>query len=134
MGGYFYGVIVMALKPWKPCRYSRCPSLTRDTHCEGHLIDKHNDRADDQRFYDRYRRDERSTKFYKSKEWRKIRPYVFGLSHGLCDQCRGRGIITSGSVVDHKTPLKRDYSLRLTISNLWTLCHDCHNKKTRSEW
>lgn len=133
MGGYFLWSDVMPLKPLKPCNYPRCPSLTRDTHCEKHLIDNQNDQVNDQRFYDKHSRDERSTKFYKSKEWKATRSYAFGLSHGLCDQCRQRGIIKPGNVVDHKVPIKRDYSLRLTLSNLWTLCHSCHNKKTKSE-
>ena len=123
----------MPLKPLKPCNYPRCPNLTKDTHCEKHLIDKQNDQANDQRFYDRHSRDERSTKFYKSKEWKQMRAYVFGLSHGLCDQCRSSGIVKPGDVVDHRVSIKRDYSLRLTLSNLWTLCHGCHNKKTKTE-
>ena len=118
----------MALRPLKPCNYPRCPSLTRDTHCEKHLIDKYNDQVDDLRFYDRYSRDERSTKFYKSKEWKKIRAYVFGLSHGLCDQCRIRGIITVGNVVHHIIEIKKDWSKRLDIDNLICLCNSCHNK------
>ena len=122
----------MPSKPLKPCASPMCPNLTIGTRCATHSVDGKIDQASDQRYYDKYLRDKKSFKFYHSKEWRQTRAYVFGLSHGLCDQCRQRGVIRPGNVVDHKVPLKRDYELRLTLSNLWTLCHACHNNKTKT--
>lgn len=97
------------------------------------MIDKQNKEAENQRHYDKHKRDERSTLFYKSKAWKQVRDYIFNKSHGLCDSCREHGRMTPGNVVDHRIPIKQDYSLRLTQTNLWTLCHSCHNKKTKTE-
>ncbi|MFS1513957.1 HNH endonuclease [Chengkuizengella sp. SCS-71B] len=36
-------------------------------------------------------------------------------------------------MVDHITPIKEDWSLRLDLCNLQSLCHCCHNKKTAEE-
>jgi len=124
----FYGVIVITSKPLKPCAHPMCPNLTIGTRCEKHSVDGKIDQASDQRYYDKYLRDKRSFKFYHSKEWRQTRAYVFGLSHGLCDQCRQWGVITPGNVIHHKVPLKRDYELRLDLKNLICLCNSCHNK------
>ncbi|MGE6513360.1 HNH endonuclease [Lysinibacillus sphaericus] len=37
------------------------------------------------------------------------------------------------NIVDHKIPIKVDWSLRLIKSNCWVLCQSCHNKKTRKD-
>ena len=40
-------------------------------------------------------------------------------------------IIKIGDVVDHIIPIRMDWSKRLEPTNLQTLCHACHNKKTK---
>lgn len=123
----------MAQRAKKPCAYIVCPKLTRDRYCEQHEHMDKEDKVKIQQHYDKHTRDATSTTFYNSKMWKQMRTQVFGKSHGLCDECRQQGLITPGNVVDHKRPLKERYDLRLTESNLWTLCHACHNKKTKNE-
>ncbi|WP_257143356.1 HNH endonuclease [Bacillus cereus] len=48
-------------------------------------------------------------------------------------RCRSNGIIKIGDVVDHIIPLLVDWSRRLEPNNLQTLCHACHNQKTRND-
>jgi 5-methylcytosine-specific restriction endonuclease McrA len=38
-----------------------------------------------------------------------------------------------GDVVDHIIELRDDFSKRLDVNNLQTLCYSCHNKKTKIE-
>ncbi|MEC2504384.1 HNH endonuclease, partial [Bacillus cereus] len=46
---------------------------------------------------------------------------------------RSKDIIKIGDVVDHIIPIRVDWSKRLEPSNLQTLCHACHNKKTKED-
>lgn len=36
--------------------------------------------------------------------------------------------------VDHKIPQKLRPDLKKEISNLWTLCANCHRRKTKRDW
>lgn len=123
----------MPPKQMKPCLYPRCTNLTRNVRCEKHTVARQEEKADGQRFYNKYKRDERSATFYQTKEWKRMRKHIFNKSHGLCDSCKERGLITPGNVVDHKLPMKTHFELRLIESNLWVMCHKCHNKKTAIE-
>lgn len=46
----------------------------------------------------------------------------------LCQNCLRYGKRTEATTVHHLVPLKDNYSLRLTSSNLLSLCNDCHNR------
>lgn len=67
-------------------------------------------------------------KFYKSKEWRKLREKYFKANHGLCERCQ-----RPAKIVHHKkyiTPRNiDDVSITLNWSNLELLCIDCHNNE-----
>ena len=62
-----------------------------------------------------------------------MRELIYRRDHGLCVQCRSNGIIKIGDVVDHIIPIRVDWSKRLEPINLQTLCHACHNKKTKED-
>ncbi|MEC2595813.1 HNH endonuclease, partial [Bacillus cereus] len=62
-----------------------------------------------------------------------MRELIYRRDHGLCVQCRSKDIIKIGDVVDHIIPIRVDWSKRLEPSNLQTLCHACHNKKTKED-
>lgn len=63
--------------------------------------------------------------FYLSKQWRKVREYIFVRDAGLCVRC-GR----PGDTVHHRTPLSPENignpEIALGESNLELLCRDCH--------
>ncbi|MDR4210789.1 HNH endonuclease [Bacillus thuringiensis] len=51
--------------------------------------------------------------------------------HVLCVQCRIKDIIKIDDVVYHIIHIRFDCSQQLQPTNLQTLCHACHNKKTK---
>lgn len=71
-----------------------------------------------------------SRKFYKSKEWKKCREYIFNKYHGLCNECN-----KIGEEVHHIEWLKpsniEDASITLGEDNLVLLCRKCHIAKHR---
>jgi 5-methylcytosine-specific restriction endonuclease McrA len=69
--------------------------------------------------------------FYRSKEWHRVRQIVLKRDNWRCVWChlqhyRGR---KPGPIIDHITPLRRDWSLRFALANLRTLCRGCDNKR-----
>ncbi|MGE7828978.1 HNH endonuclease [Paenibacillus sp. NPDC093718] len=122
----------MALK--KICSKQNCNTLIDadlGSRCDKHSIKQ--DIADRNRLYDQYVRDPRSTQFYRSTQWKKLREVAFRRDNGLCQDCLDEKRFTKGDVVDHQVPIKVDWSLRLTLSNLRTLCHRHHNTKTADD-
>ncbi|PGC80400.1 HNH endonuclease [Bacillus toyonensis] len=119
----------MPSKPMKPCASPMCAALTRDKYCE-----KHQDKVQESaRHYDKYIRNKSSRSFYNSRLWKGMRELMYRRDHGLCVQCRSKDIIQIGDVVDHIIPIRVEWSKRLEPTNLQTLCHACHNKKTKED-
>ena len=119
----------MNQKPLRPCSKIGCRALSRTRYCQAHTEEQ----AIQTRNYDRFARDERTVKFYSSGAWRKLRDYIKLRDKGLCQQCFKDKRIVVGTEVDHIIPIKVDWSLRLTESNLWLLCGTCHRRKTAAE-
>lgn len=61
--------------------------------------------------------------------WRRLRDMVLKRDHYICQSC---GEPSGWSAhVDHIQP--RSVGGPDTLENLQTLCHDCHNRKTKQE-
>jgi len=100
-------------------------------------------RSESNRLYDKHVRDKQSTRFYNSKEWRALADLVRMEQHGLCRMCLDNNKMVTGyydangkfkrNIVDHKIPIKVDWSKRLRKDNCWVLCQSCHNKKTAED-
>lgn len=101
-------------------------ALSRCESCQ----DKHTDRH---KLYDKNRRDKNSNSFYKSSEWIRVRKQALLRDHGLCQHCLRSKRIKHAEMVDHIIPIKEEWSLRLTLSNLQSLCNPCHNTKTAED-
>ncbi|MCQ6531095.1 HNH endonuclease [Bacillus mycoides] len=114
----------MPSKPFKPCKSLGCNELTRDKYCAKYL-EKEKETV---RYYDKHIRNKSSRSFYISRL-----EFIYRRDHGLCVQCRSNDIIKIGDVVDHTIPIRVDWSKRLEPTNLQTLCHACHNKKTKED-
>jgi len=113
----------------RQCKSLGCTELTRDPrgYCEEHMHlvqEKHNE-------YQRYRTDKKEQAFYRSSEWLKIRMLALNRDHGLCQHCLKDGIIKVADMVHHKIEVKNNWSLRLVLDNLISLCNSCHNKVPR---
>jgi len=81
------------------------------------------------------RRDTRqsaSKRGYDSR-WKKLRN-AFIQHNPVCEHCERNGQTTRATEVDHIKPFK-GYGdpLRLDVSNLQSLCHSCHVKKTHRD-
>lgn len=77
---------------------------------------KYNDSRDD--IYD----------FYNSREWKCCRANVKANDNGVCIVCLAKNVINYMTTVHHIVELKDDYSLRLKLSNLISVCDSCHRK------
>lgn len=66
--------------------------------------------------------------FYDSKEWRELRAIKLA-QNPVCEVCWEKGRLTMDKLlVHHVVELTQDYGLRLTLSNLQTVCVPCHNR------
>ena len=90
-------------------------------------------RRESNRLYDKNIRDKESTSFYKSKAWKVKRLQALERDHYLCVHCFKRNKMKKADMVDHIIPIKEDWSLRLSLSNLQSLCNQCHNIKTAED-
>lgn len=83
--------------------------------------------------YDMNKRDPEATKFYHSKQWQKVRDYVYARDGATCQSCGN--VVTDRKIVDHIVPRRLLHSQQeaLDSSNLWTLCYRCHFRKTKLE-
>lgn len=63
--------------------------------------------------------------------WDRVRKQALRRDNHLCQPCLSRGHITAAEAVDHITPKARGGTDDL--SNLQSICGDCHNDKTATE-
>lgn len=71
------------------------------------------------------------TSFYAGAKWRKLRKWWVN-RNPLCVECEKKGKVVGVQVVDHIVPIKQG-GAELSSDNLQSLCHSCHNRKTRLE-
>ena len=123
----------MALKPLRPCNEIGCNELTRDRYCETHLH-KEKERHKE---YDTHTRfnpvNEMYSSFYHTKEWKSLRAFIKKRDKGFCLECKSKNKLKSMDVVDHIVPIRIDWTKRLDPSNCQSLCHSCHNAKTKRD-
>lgn len=73
-----------------------------------------------------------SRRFLNSEAWHRLRRVVLA-EQPLCAHCLERGELTEASHVDHIVPRHERPDLALDRSNLQSLCHSCHSRKTQLE-
>ena len=115
----------MAMKPLRPCRFPGCGALTREGWCPRHKP-KEKPRSPESAAWRRW---------YSLKVWTEdLRPGQL-LREPSCRECARRGVRTRATDVDHIRDHKGDWALFTDPSNLQSLCHSCHAKKTmREQW
>jgi 5-methylcytosine-specific restriction protein A len=62
-------------------------------------------------------------------DWRALRADVLE-AEPWCRRCRGLGVMTRATDVDHVQPVAARPDLRLVRSNLMPLCHPHHSERT----
>jgi len=108
--------------PAKPCKRTGCAVLVRDVaYC-----DKHKPRYDAD-----YKRPDYS-KLYHTSRWRMMRAEQLLLAP-FCGECAEYNLRVRATDVDHIVPHRGDKKLFYDKSNLQSLCHSCHSKKTSEE-
>lgn len=77
--------------------------------------------------YNRYRRNKKTAAFYVSNEWRGLRAYALALYDGLdLYAYYVQKKIMTADMVHHIVEIEDDWSLRLTVSNLFPLSNQNH--------
>jgi 5-methylcytosine-specific restriction endonuclease McrA len=70
---------------------------------------------------------------YARAKWRKLREFILNESP-LCTRCYKKGIITPAVICDHVIPINGENDpLFYELSNISTLCDECHRIKTRQD-
>ena len=82
--------------------------------------------------YDQLQRDPEAVAFYHSKQWQKVRDYVYARDLATCQSCGN--VVQDRKIIDHIKPRALcSPQEALDSSNLWTLCYRCHYRKTKLE-
>lgn len=123
------------IKPQKRCSAARCRTLIDYTqqYCEEHRTQG---KRKQESYSERKEKDAEALKFYKSVRWQRTsRNYRY--KYPTCEICLKLGIVSPADVVDHikerKDLLVDEQHLLYDESNLMSLCHACHNRKTTNE-
>lgn len=119
-----------ATAPLMPCGHSGCPELVRG----GGYCDKH------RKEYKRTRRALRPERveskeyhnLYYTKRWRTMRAEQL-IAEPFCRECGRHGVRQRATDVDHIKAHRGDLKLFYDKSNLQSLCHECHSRKTMAE-
>jgi 5-methylcytosine-specific restriction enzyme A len=74
----------------------------------------------------------RNFAFYNSREWRMLRNHKIKLNP-LCQVCEKEDRITTADEVHHIIAINDDYSKRLLLDNLMSVCYSCHGKLSGNE-
>ena len=115
----------MCKKPLRPCRYPGCYELVSDGYCSRHQPKK--------RLEQRSAEAESWRWMYFTDEWRKdLRPTQL-MREALCRECAKAGRRVLATDVDHIVDHKGDWAVFCDRSNLESLCHSCHSRKTARE-
>ena len=131
-----------SLMQLRTCRYPTCNNLIPinqvNPFCKEHVSyykERHYNpyHKTDYKRYNRYKRDTKANAFYHSREWTQLARSIKQEQFFTCQCCGRTKDGKSYLVVDHIIPLKVDKSRRLSRSNLWLLCKQCHYWKTKLE-
>jgi 5-methylcytosine-specific restriction protein A len=70
--------------------------------------------------------------FYQSRQWQSLRLYKLSIDP-LCEECLKQGLTEPATEIDHIIALQDNWSLRLSLDSLQSLCRSHHSKKTIQE-
>jgi 5-methylcytosine-specific restriction protein A len=106
--------------PKHPCSYPGCAALLEsgESRCDMH-------RTQEQREYNRGRKDNPFYKLYSSKAWRKVKLSM----DPLCERCRLMGLLKPATEVHHRIAV-RDGGDPFDVAGLESLCKPCHSRES----
>ena len=119
-----------ATLPLKPCRRAGCPELVRGGgYCEKHRRDVRRVKRSIQG--ERGESGEWHSLYYTDR-WREMRAVQL-IREPYCRDCGLHGVRSIATDVDHIVPHRGNRILFYDESNLQSLCHACHSRKTMAE-
>ena len=122
----------MASRALRPCAHPGCRELVRSGYCDRHRPSDRSRRSADAADWHRW---------YEKPIWRfDLRPAQL-LAEPFCRECTARAgrerrpelLRVPATDVDHITPHRGDWKIFTDRSNLQSLCHACHSRKTLAE-
>lgn len=113
------------------CNYVGCNSLIKykEKYCEKHAHIEAEKKKDRHKHYDAHRKDDKFWKFYRSKEWLKVREiilrrfYYIDIYAYFIDE-----EIIRANTCHHIIEIKEDWSKRLSLINLFPCSEGSHAK------
>ncbi|MBE6984319.1 MAG: HNH endonuclease [Ruminococcaceae bacterium] len=114
----------MAKRNLRLCAHAGCRVLTRDGYCPKHKPKDSLRRSEDAAAWHRWY----SLPIFRER----LRPAQL-LREPFCRDCARRNIRTRATDVDHIVPHRGNWALFINPSNLQSLCHSCHSRKTAAE-
>ena len=112
----------MPISAAKACLHPGCRATTKRGYCAEHARQRRQQR----------RCDDPSDDFYASRRWRRFRALQLRESP-LCIACLEEGRSVVAVHVDHIKTRRERPDLEFDSSNVQSLCHSCHSRKTRRE-
>lgn len=119
----------------KVCAQAGCKTITKQRNCSEcqRIVDLRSKKFAKKRAIKSYKSMNKSSRvFYGTAAWKSLRDRKLK-KDPLCQVCLSNGFLKDGHDIDHIIEIKDDYSLRLDINNLQTLCRSCHMHKTHKE-
>ena len=115
----------MPMKPMRPCKRPGCRAMTREGYCPEHKPKRTRDRSEEAKAWHW---------MYDTPEWRDdLRPTQL-LREPYCEECDKRGLRrVRATDVDHRVDHKGNWEVFTDRSNLRSLCHSCHSRKTAKD-
>lgn len=106
-----------------------CKAIVRDgtSRCEKHTSVAKKQHVELRSFSGRS-----NSKIYNSSRWRRLSIKKRTVTP-FCEMCEVEGVTKVADVVDHIVEIHDDPKLSFVWSNLMSLCHQHHNRKTADE-
>lgn len=110
-----------------------CPLCNRiidagTTYCKECTDKRQQFKADNNRYYDKHKRNKRNDIFYHSDEWKATRQYVINNYKGLDIYAYYiNNEVVYAEMVHHIIEVEEDWNRRLDITNLFPLSNKNHN-------
>ena len=116
----------MPVKANRPCHYTGCGALVDSGYCDTHCKPAQHQR-------ERWRGSPASRGY--DSVWKRKRLEALKRDCYLCQSClhASPSRVTPAQDVDHILSIATAPDLRLDLSNLQSLCRDCHAKKTATD-
>lgn len=109
----------------KICNYPSCGEIAIQgtSRCESHPYKRSGKRDNTHRYHN-------GQDIYNTSRWQKLRNKKRRMNP-LCEHCEDKGFIVPADIVDHTIELADGGDPYPALSGLQSLCHSCHNSKTK---